>query len=115
MHELSIALSIVDGVLEELERRPGSLVAAVHLRVGRVNAIDRDALAFSYGIACDGTPLAGSRLIVEDGEVVIWCPRCRAERAAVGYPAFGCAQCGSPPERIVRGGEMEITQLELAA
>ncbi len=115
MHELSIALSIVDGVLEEIERRPGCHVEAVHLRVGRLAGVDKDALTFSYEVAREGTPLAESRLVIEDVEVSILCPQCRAERAAEAFPMLRCGNCGSPGERVTHGEELEITALELAA
>jgi hydrogenase nickel incorporation protein HypA/HybF len=60
MHELSIALSIIEGVEEELELHPGAHVAAVQVKIGPLSGVVKDALLFSYGIACEGTPLAGS-------------------------------------------------------
>ncbi len=66
MHELSIALSIVDGVREEAEKRGIASVGAVHLRLGPLAGVDRDALLFSYPMACEGTPLENSRLEITD-------------------------------------------------
>jgi hydrogenase nickel incorporation protein HypA/HybF len=114
MHELSIALSIVDGVLEEAERHGAGKVEAVHLRLGRMSGVDKDALLFSYGIACQDTPLRDSRLVIEDIEVAMHCPVCRAERPAQSFPLLVCAECGSPGERMIHGEEMEISALELA-
>jgi len=115
MHELSIALSIVDGVLEEAERRGVGPVETVHLRVGRLSGIDKNALLFSYRVACENTPLADSRLLVEDVDVLIHCPACRAERSAESFPLLLCPQCGSPADRVLKGEELEITGLEIAA
>ncbi len=64
MHELSIALSIVEGVEEELERQGGGRVCTVHLKLGPLSGVVKDALLFSYDLACEGTKLEGSRLIV---------------------------------------------------
>lgn len=68
MHELSIALSIVDGVAEEAARHGGGPVRAVHLRLGRLSGIVAEALLFSYDVACEGTPLSGSQLRIEEVE-----------------------------------------------
>jgi hydrogenase nickel incorporation protein HypA/HybF len=65
MHELSIAMSIVDRVEEELTRLGGAQLDAVHLRVGLMSGLVSDALASSYTFACEGTALAGSRLVIE--------------------------------------------------
>ena len=66
MHELSIAISIVEGVSEELQERGNPKLHAVHLTLGRGSGVVREALLFSYDVACEGTPLAGSRLIISE-------------------------------------------------
>ena len=113
MHELSIALSIVDGVLEELDRRGPAEVETVHVRVGRLSGVDKDALAFSYSVACEGTPIAHSRLIIEDVDVTIFCPSCATERPTRDFPFLICAECGAAAERMVHGQELEITAMEM--
>ena len=113
MHELSIALNIVDGVLEELERQGSGQVETVHVRVGRLSGVDKDALAFSYEVACEGTALEKSRLIIEDVDVAIFCPICGAERPTREFPFLTCAECGASAERIVHGKELEITAMEM--
>ncbi|HEX3740757.1 MAG TPA: hydrogenase maturation nickel metallochaperone HypA [Terriglobales bacterium] len=115
MHELSIALSIVDGVLEELDRQKSGQVEIVHLRVGRMSGVDRDALSFSYGVACEGTVLANSRLLIEDVDVAIFCSSCGVERPILSFPLLICAECGAAGGRLLRGEELEITAMEMSA
>lgn len=66
MHELSIALNIVDIAEEELERHGGQRVSAVHLRIGMLAGVAKEALLFSFGIACESTRAEGSQLLFED-------------------------------------------------
>jgi hydrogenase nickel incorporation protein HypA/HybF len=66
MHELSIALSIIDGVREELQSRGGPPLRAVHLNIGQLSGVVKEALLFAYDVACEGTPLAGSRLVISE-------------------------------------------------
>ena len=113
MHELSIAVNIVDGALEELRRRGAEEVIAIHLRVGRLSGVDQDALLFSYGLAAQETVLARSRLVIEPVEVAIFCPRCHAERSIRDFPILICGTCGTLAESIVRGKELEITGMEI--
>jgi hydrogenase nickel incorporation protein HypA/HybF len=68
MHELSIALSIVDGVTEEAAQHGGGIVRGVHLRLGRLSGIVAEALLFAYDVACEGTALQGSELRIEEVE-----------------------------------------------
>jgi hydrogenase nickel incorporation protein HypA/HybF len=114
MHELSIALSIVDGVLEEAEHRGLSQVQAVHLRVGALSGVDKDALRFAYPMACEGTPLQGSSLEITDVDVLIYCAACVAERKPRALDDICCSDCGTPSGQIVRGAELEITGVEVS-
>jgi hydrogenase nickel incorporation protein HypA/HybF len=112
MHELSIAISIVELAEEEAERR-GVQVNAVHLKLGALSGVVKDALLSCYEMACEGTALQGSRLLVEDVPVVIFCPRCRAQRPLSSMQLFCCSECGTPCSEIVQGKELEVVALEI--
>ena len=51
MHELSIALSIVELAHEEAERRGGVRINAVHLKLGSLSGVVKEALLFSYDVS----------------------------------------------------------------
>ncbi|HET6178886.1 MAG TPA: hydrogenase maturation nickel metallochaperone HypA [Candidatus Sulfotelmatobacter sp.] len=112
MHELSIAMSIVDAALDESQRRCVQ-VSAVHLRLGALSGVVKDALLFSYEMACQDTPLQGSRLIVEDIPVVVYCPRCQESRILVSVQSFACPECNQPTMDIRQGKELEVFALEV--
>lgn len=113
MHELSIALSIVEGVEEEMARHQGARVATVHLKLGPLSGIVKDALVFSYDLACEGTVLEGSKLEIEEIPIVLFCENCRQERPAASIQRLCCAVCDSPSADIRRGSELEVCALEL--
>jgi hydrogenase nickel incorporation protein HypA/HybF len=112
MHELSIAISIVELAEEEAERR-GVQVNAVHLKLGALSGVVKDALLSCYEMACEGTALQGSRLLVEDVPVVIFCPRCRVQRPVSSMQLFCCSECRTPCSEIVQGKELEVVALEI--
>jgi hydrogenase nickel incorporation protein HypA/HybF len=112
MHELSIAMGIVDAAMDEARQR-GVQVSAVHLRLGALSGVVKDALMFSYEVACQDTPLAGSRLIVEDVPVTVYCPRCQDTRVLQSVQSFLCPQCGTPTMDIRQGKELEVFALEV--
>jgi hydrogenase nickel incorporation protein HypA/HybF len=112
MHELSIAMSIVELAEEEAERR-GVHVDAVHLKLGVLSGVVREGLLSCYEMACENTPLQGSRLVVEDVPVVIFCPSCRAQRLLNSIQLFCCPECGTPCSEIVQGKELEVIALEI--
>jgi hydrogenase nickel incorporation protein HypA/HybF len=112
MHELSIAISIVELAEEEAECR-GVQINAVHLKLGAFSGVVKDALLSCYEMACENTPLQGSRLVVEDVPVVIFCPSCRGLRPLSSIQLFCCPECGTPCSEIVQGKELEVVALEI--
>jgi hydrogenase nickel incorporation protein HypA/HybF len=114
MHELSIALSIIEGAEEEAARHGGK-VTAVHLRLGQLSGVVKDALLFAYDLACEATPLAGSRLLIEEIPVVVFCPQCAAERTITSIQSLCCPVCGAMTPEVVQGRELELVALELDA
>ena len=62
MHELSIAISIIEMVEDEVATRGAVEVTAVHLKLGMLSGVVKEALLFSYEVACAGTSLEGSKL-----------------------------------------------------
>lgn len=112
MHELSIALSLVDLAQQEAERHRGR-VCAVHLRLGALAGVMKEALLSSYEMACADTPLEGSRLVIEEVPVVVFCPECEALRPLSGLQDFTCAECGTPTPDIRQGKELELVALEV--
>lgn len=112
MHELSIAMSIVDMAQEEAERRKAQ-IDAVHLELGALSGVVKEALLFSYKVACDGTPLEGSRLVVKDVPIEVYCPVCKVPRILVSMQWFCCPDCGTQTPDVIHGKELVITALEL--
>jgi hydrogenase nickel incorporation protein HypA/HybF len=112
MHELSIAMGIVEAALDEAQKR-GVQVSAVHLRLGALSGVVKDALLFSYEVSCQDTALQGSKLIVEDVPVAIFCPQCQEKRVLASVQSFTCPQCGEPTMNIVQGKELEVYALEV--
>jgi hydrogenase nickel incorporation protein HypA/HybF len=112
MHELSIAMSIVDMAQGEAERR-NVQVDAVHLELGALSGVVKEALLFSYAAACDGTLLEGSRLVVKDIPIEVFCPSCKVPRTLASMQWFYCPDCGAATSEILHGKELVITALEL--
>lgn len=113
MHELSIAMSIVDLAQEESDRRGGVPIKAVHLRLGLLSGVVKEALLSSYEMACDNTLLEGSRLIVEEVPVIVFCKQCEGQRPVHSTQMFCCSECGTPTGEIVQGKELLVVGLEV--
>ena len=61
MHEMSVAMSIVQSVTDAVSSE-GGVVEAVSVRVGAMSGVIPEALTFAWGAASGGTALAEARL-----------------------------------------------------
>jgi hydrogenase nickel incorporation protein HypA/HybF len=111
MHELSLAMSLVDAACEEAARLGDVRVEALHLRLGALSGVVREALEFSFDLAAEGTAIAGARLEVEEVPVIVFCPACRVERELPGLQSFRCPVCGAETPEVVGGRELELVAM----
>jgi len=113
MHELSIVASVVDTVTESLAAYPGARVVEVRLRVGVLASVVVDSLEFCWGIATDGTQLAGSKLVVTMVPILAHCAECAADVELEGVQSFRCPRCGQPSSDLRQGRELDIESYEI--
>lgn len=113
MHELSIALDLVDLASDRLRDLGAARVDAVHLRVGPLSGVVREALLFSFAVAATGTPVQGARLEIEDVAVTAWCAACDSERKLDSIARRRCPVCDAVTPEIVHGEELELVGLEI--
>ena len=73
-----------------------------------------EALLASFELACEDTPLAGSRLVIEDVPVVAYCGTCEGRRPVRSIQDMTCKTCGTPAFDTGEGRELMVTALELA-
>ena len=114
MHELSIAMSIVEGASEEAVNRGAERVHAVHLKLGALSGVVKDALLFSYELACKDTPLEGSMLLIEEAPVVVYCATCDAKKTLNSIQRFCCPSCGTLAPEVVSGKQLELVAIEIS-
>jgi hydrogenase nickel incorporation protein HypA/HybF len=113
MHELSIAMSMVEMAAEEAARHGAERVDALYLKLGRLSGVVKDALLFSWEIACEGTPVQGARLVIEEMPIVVHCPTCDEDKTLEAINAIFCPVCDTPTPDIRQGKEMEVTAMEI--
>jgi len=112
MHELSIAMGIVEAAMDEARQR-NVHVSAVHLRLGALSGVVKDALLFSWEVACQDTSLQGSQLLIDEVPVAVFCPQCKERRVLESVQSFTCPECGSLAGDVLQGKELEVFALEV--
>jgi hydrogenase nickel incorporation protein HypA/HybF len=114
MHELSIAMSIIEVAEEYLAKNGGGRVEIVNLRLGPLSGVVKEALLSAYELATEKTALAGSKLLIEDIPVQIHCEKCDKTQPVVSIQEIACAACGTPSENVVNGRQLEIYSMEIS-
>lgn len=114
MHELSIALNILDIAAEESGRRGGALIQAIHIRLGPLSGVVKDALVPAFELARESSPFPDCRLLIEEAPILVYCPLCQGEWPAVSIQKMCCSRCETPSSQIVSGQEMEIFAMQIA-
>ena len=115
MHELSIALNIVDIAAAEAKRHGEAAVSAVHIRLGPLSGVVKEALLSAFEIAREQSPLARAELVVEEVPVRLYCQPCQREVTVASIQALVCPTCSSPAGKVLSGRELEVSALEIEA
>ena len=76
MHELSIAASIADKVLEFVESHTIKKVLEVRLLLGELMGVEQEQLRFCYSAITKETVLEDSSLEFDQVEAFVECPHC---------------------------------------
>ena len=113
MHELSLAQSILDIVLEEMVAHEVTRIEAVALKVGVLTAVVPEALSFCWKMVTEGTPAEGSVLEMETIQVRARCEDC-GELFEVREHRYVCPACGGANLELLSGREFYIHELTAA-
>ncbi|MFE0674566.1 hydrogenase maturation nickel metallochaperone HypA [Streptomyces sp. NPDC058867] len=111
MHEMSLAVAVVDQVETAARTRGATGVTSIELEIGELAGVVPDALAFCFELACAGTVVEGAELITRTIPGTARCDAC-AELWTVGMPPrLLCPGCGAAADQLVCGRELQIRQV----
>ncbi|MEP6598921.1 MAG: hydrogenase maturation nickel metallochaperone HypA [Actinomycetota bacterium] len=109
MHELAIAESVVDAVVDRL---PDARITCVALQVGKLSGIAPDALRFCFELITADTALDGAALEISEPAGVAHCDSCETE-FVLDSPILLCA-CGSAEVHVISGDQLLISSVKVA-
>ncbi|HAP32531.1 MAG TPA: hypothetical protein DCQ14_05710 [Firmicutes bacterium] len=120
MHESGIISRIIATVTQAAAEQNAAAVLEVELLIGKLTFLDPAWLQQTYQTLTQGTILEGSMLHVQEGEAVVYCSNCAAERVLEfsfrgceePLPSFNCPACGAETE-ILRGTECLIKGIKI--
>ena len=108
MHELGIAQSIVDAVLDAVEE---PRITRLELQIGKLSGVVADALRFCFDLVTEGTALQGARLDIVEVPGRGDCRACGAS-FELHDPIVLCA-CGSADVEIGSGQQLRIAAVDV--
>ncbi len=111
MHEMSITLSMLEILKEQMEERKLRRLKSVKVRVGELTAVEPGALDFCFSICTSGTALEGTALHIEEVPYRGRCLDCGSEFHMEGFLQF-CPRCNGCNVKELSGRELEIVSME---
>ena len=112
MHELSIANTILNIVINEKMIKNLPEINTIGLKIGALSGILPDALEFSFDAIKKDTPLANTQLEITEIPVSGICGSCNT-KFQVSDLIFACPECHSTSIKVDQGQEMDIDYLEI--
>jgi hydrogenase nickel incorporation protein HypA/HybF len=113
VHELSIAQSIIDIVLQHLPEEVDGEVRSVKVRLGRLSGVVPQSLDFCFSSIVDETPLRGARLEIEPVPVRAECLTCGDAFTREDDAVYICPQCRGTEIRFITGTELQVAEVTL--
>ncbi len=110
MHEMSVAMSIVEISEQELQKANAKQVNKLVLEIGTLSGIVLDALEFAMEEAVKSTPLQNAKREVVMIDAKARCLECRNEYKVDDLFSI-CPKCNSFKTEIIAGKEMKIKSL----
>ncbi|TVQ74570.1 MAG: hydrogenase maturation nickel metallochaperone HypA [Balneolaceae bacterium] len=112
MHELSIALNIVDIASTETRKAGATRVTDLDIEVGSLSGVIVEALEFAMEVAVRDTILSEARVAIHPVKAQARCRKCGVEFEVRDY-FEECPECASLDLQITRGQELKVRSLKV--
>jgi hydrogenase nickel incorporation protein HypA/HybF len=110
MHEMSIAVEIVEQCLRIAAENNVTHIDEVDLEIGVLRRVVPEAMELAFQAAGEGTLAAGAKLRIHEERLVAVCGACDC-MFCPSTEDFTCTKCGAAEPRIVAGNDIIIKSL----
>ena len=110
MHEMSLAINIVDLAVSEATSAGGQKINEIELSVGSLAGVMVDSLEFCFDAVVKGTPAEGARLRITETHGKGRCRNCDHEFQVDTFFAQ-CPQCKQYMVDIIQGKDLKIVSI----
>ena len=114
MHEVSIALGMVDELIKIARNNNATKINAVKLKIGNMSSIVTDSLIFAFdAVKLEHSLLSDARIVIEEIPTVYECSNCNSSFEVDNIYFPSCSNCESLNVTLISGEEQHIENVEL--
>jgi len=110
MHEMSVAIALLDRVIDEARRGGLQNVTRASVEVGALQSIEADLLREAFSAAAEGSLAHGATLEVTLGKAQARCLAC-GHSFRPTYRDYCCPSCGKAEVKVESGRETFLLSL----
>jgi hydrogenase nickel incorporation protein HypA/HybF len=111
VHEMAIAQSLLEIVLEQGRLHQLERVRVIKLQIGEMAAVLPESLSFCFELLSKDTIASGAVLDIDTLPVVARCTSCGI-RFEVEHYRFICPECANSAVEMVSGRELSLASME---
>ncbi len=114
MHEVSIALGMVDELTRIAHENNAKKVTLIKLKIGKMSGIVTDSLKFAFdAIKLEHPLLLSAEIMINEVPIIYKCNECNNsfETDDIYFPP--CSKCESYNLEVISGQEQDIENVEL--
>ena len=112
MHEMSIAQSVLDIAVGEMEKNASASIRKIKISIGEFSGVVKEALEFAFDVLKPETPAAEASIEIEVVPMTAKCMECGEFECKISDLNLFCPACGSVAF-INNGREMKVDYLDL--
>jgi hydrogenase nickel incorporation protein HypA/HybF len=113
MHEVSIALSLLNIAEKYCEREGYKSIESINVKIGKASGVMPEALLFAFDAVKIGTIAEKARLVINEIPVTGFCNNCKKSFSIEEPYVLFCPKCGNASLRLDTGRELDITEMEV--
>ena len=112
MHELSMAMSLVEQITLIMEKEGASKLHSITLAIGKYSGVEKECFEFSFSIAAEGSQAEKAVLVIVQTEMTVKCKECGSETVNE-MPLAKCGKCLSLNVEVLSGKEFKIKSMDV--
>jgi hydrogenase nickel incorporation protein HypA/HybF len=113
MHEVSIALSLLDIAEQHCKKEGYKGIESIVVKIGKASGVMPEALLFAFDAVKHGTLAENAHLKIKEIPVSGYCNSCKNSFSVEETFILCCPKCGDTSFRLDSGRELDVVELDV--